>query len=202
MKPKRYSLLAVLLAEYKAIFTNKLVVMVVIIGSLVYGLLYPMPYQNDIVTKQRLVIIDEDSSALSKQLIFFISATPEIALLESVPSLESAQALIESFQADGALLIPEGFEANAKKGVGTILSYMGNASYFLVYGAIAEGVHNAIEELSQRLRKQRNPDLLSTELVHLESIPLYNPSLGYINYALAAVLVFILHKQQSQGLES
>lgn len=199
MKPKRYSLLAVLLAEYKAIFTNKLVVMVVIIGSLVYGLLYPMPYQNDIVTKQRLVIIDEDSSALSKQLIFLISATPEIALLESVPSLESAQALIESFQADGALLIPEGFEANAKKGVGTILSYMGNASYFLVYGAIAEGVHNAIEELSQRLRKQRNPDLLSTELVHLESIPLYNPSLGYINYALAAVLVFILHQTAIAG---
>ena len=64
------SFLAIVAQEYKAIFSNKLVVMVVVIGSLVYGLLYPMPYMNDIVRKQRLVIIDEDSSALSKRLYF------------------------------------------------------------------------------------------------------------------------------------
>ena len=69
------SLFALVIEEYKAIFSNKLVVMVVVIGSLVYGLLYPMPYMNDIVSKQRLVIIDEDSSTLSKRLIFLVSST-------------------------------------------------------------------------------------------------------------------------------
>ena len=193
------SLFALVIEEYKAIFSNKLVVMVVVIGSLVYGLLYPMPYMNDIVSKQRLVIIDEDSSALSKRLIFLVSSTREIDLVREVGSIDAAKELIESFEADGALYIPKGFEASAKKGIGSVVSYMGNASYFLVYGAIAEGVHKAIDTLSDELRKERDPNLLDTELVSLQAIPLYNPSLGYINYALAAVLVFILHQTAIAG---
>ena len=193
------SFLQILLCEYKAIFSNKLVVMVVFIGSLVYGLLYPMPYLNDIVTKQRLVIIDEDKSDLSRRLIFLASSTPQIALLKEVDSISMAQNLIEAFEADGVMLIPKGFEANAKKGVGSVVSYMGNASYFLIYGAIVEGVHNAINALSDELRKEREPSLRSSEIITLESIPLYNTNLGYANYALAAVLVFILHQTSIAG---
>ena len=193
------SFLQIIISEYKAIFSNKLVIMVVIIGSLVYGLLYPMPYLNDIVTKQRLVVIDEDKSELSKRLIFLTSATPQIALLDEVDSLQTAQNLIERFEADGVLLIPKGFESNAKKGVGSVVSYMGNASYFLIYGAIVEGVHNAINALSEELRKKREPTLRSSEIIKLESIPLYNVNLGYANYALAAVLVFVLHQTSIAG---
>ena len=193
------SFLQIIISEYKAIFSNKLVIMVVIIGSLVYGLLYPMPYLNDIVTKQRLVVIDEDKSELSKRLIFLTSATPQIALLDEVDSLQTAQNLIERFEADGVLLIPKGFESNAKKGVGSVVSYMGNASYFLIYGAIVEGVHNAINALSEELRKKREPTLRSSEIIKLESVPLYNVNLGYANYALAAVLVFVLHQTSIAG---
>lgn len=193
------SFLQILLCEYKAILSNKLVVMVVFIGSLVYGVLYPMPYLNDIVTKQRLVIIDEDKSDLSRRLIFLASSTPQIALLEEVDSISKAQSLIEAFEADGVMLIPKGFEANAKKGVGSVVSYMGNASYFLIYGAIVEGVHNAINALSDELRKEKEPSLRSSEIITLESIPLYNTNLGYANYALAAVLVFILHQTSIAG---
>lgn len=193
------SFLQILLCEYKAIFSNKLVVMVVFIGSLVYGLLYPMPYLNDIVTKQRLVIIDEDKSDLSRRLIFLASSTPQIALLKEVDSISMAQSLVESFEADGIMLIPKGFEANAKKGVGSVVSYMGNASYFLIYGAIVEGVHNAINALSDELRREKEPSLRSSEIITLESVPLYNTNLGYANYALAAVLVFILHQTSIAG---
>ena len=196
---QKMSFLEIVICEYKAIFSNKLVVMVVLIGSLVYGLLYPMPYLNDIVTKQRLVIIDEDKSDLSRRLIFLASSTPQIALLDEVDSLQSAQNLVERFEADGVLLIPQGFESNAKKGVGSVVSYMGNASYFLIYGAIIEGVHNAINALSEEVRKQREPSLRSSEIITLESIPLYNTNLGYSNYALAAVLVFILHQTSIAG---
>lgn len=199
MNKQGISFLQILLCEYKAILSNKLVVMVVFIGSLVYGLLYPMPYLNDIVTKQRLVIIDEDKSDLSRRLIFLASSTPQIALLKEVDSISKAQSLIEAFEADGVMLIPKGFEANAKKGVGSVVSYMGNASYFLIYGAIVEGVHNAINALSDELRKEKEPSLRSSEIITLESIPLYNTNLGYANYALAAVLVFILHQTSIAG---
>ncbi|WP_394988979.1 ABC transporter permease [uncultured Helicobacter sp.] len=183
-----------LMSEYKAIFTNRVVVLVVVVGSMVYGLLYPMPYLHDIVTKQKLLIVDEDKSTLSRDLIFLVSATPQIELVAEVPNLTEAQAQIETFQANGVLFIPQGFESNAYLGVGTIISYMGNASYFLIYGAIVEGIHNAIDSLSQRIYELHHLHALSTDSISYEAIPLYNPSLGYINYALAAVLVFILHQ--------
>ena len=53
-----------LMSEYKAIFTNRVVVLVVVVGSMVYGLLYPMPYLHDIVTKQKILFFDEDKSTL------------------------------------------------------------------------------------------------------------------------------------------
>ena len=183
-----------LLAEYRAIFTNRVVVLVVVVGSMVYGLLYPMPYLNDVVSEQKLLIVDEDKSTLSKELIFLVGSTPQIELVAEVPSLKEAQESIESFQADGVLFIPQGFESSAYLGVGSVVSYMGNASYFLIYGAIVEGIHDAIDALSQKLHKLHHPNALSTFSISYEAIPLYNPSLGYINYALAAVLVFILHQ--------
>lgn len=188
------SLFKALIYEYKAIFTNKVVLLVVFVGSMVYGILYPMPYLNDIVTKQTLLIVDEDNSFLSKELIFLVSATPQIELVSEVDSLQSAEQLIENFEANGVLFIPQGFESNAQMGVGSIVSYMGNASYFLIYGAIVEGIHNAIDSLSTRLYREKNINALSPAIISYEAIPLYNPSLGYINYALAAVLVFILHQ--------
>lgn len=188
------SLLNALIYEYKAIFTNRVVLLVILVGSMVYGILYPMPYLNDTVTKQTLLIVDEDNSTLSKELIFLVSATPQIELVSEVDSLEVAEKLIENFEANGVLFIPEGFESNAQMGVGSIVSYMGNASYFLIYGAIVEGIHNAIDSLSSRLYMEKNANALSPAIISYEAIPLYNPSLGYINYALAAVLVFILHQ--------
>ncbi len=188
------SFLSVLCNEFKSIFTNKLVVLVVCIGSMVYGLLYPMPYLSDTVNNQKLIIIDEDKSALSKKLIFLVGATPQVHLLAEVDSLQTAQNMIEEFQADGVLFIPSGFEASAKKGVGSVVSYMANASYFLIYSTIIEGVHNAINELSEELRKEKDSNLLSTDIIAVKAIPLYNTSIGYVNYALAAVLVFILHQ--------
>ena len=188
------SFLSILLAEYRAIFSNRVVMIVIFVGSMVYGILYPMPYLNDNVTAQNLIIIDEDNSTLSNELIFLVGATPQITLLQEVGSLEEAKILVENFEASGILFIPKGFEANAQMGVGSVVSYMGNASYFLIYGAIIEGVKNALDSLSEQLYRQKNSNLLTPNIISYEAIALYNPSLGYINYALAAVLVFILHQ--------
>ncbi|MCI6217771.1 MAG: ABC transporter permease [Helicobacter sp.] len=186
--------LEILLAEYRAIFSNKIVVVVIIVGSMVYGILYPMPYLNDNVLSQKLLIVDEDKSTLSRELVFLVGASPQITLFEEVDSLYKAQTIVENFQAQGILFIPKGFESSAYIGVGSIVSYMGNASYFLIYGAIIEGIHSAIDELAHKISSQANPDALSLDVISYEPIALFNPSLGYINYALAAVLVFILHQ--------
>lgn len=188
------SFLSVLFAEYRAIFSNRVVMIVIFVGSMVYGILYPMPYLNDNVTAQNLIIIDEDKSTLSNELVFLVSATSQITLLQEVGSLEEAKNLVENFEASGILFIPKGFEANAQMGVGSVVSYMGNASYFLIYGAIIEGVKNALDSLSEQLYRQKNSNLLTPNIISYEAIALYNPSLGYINYALSAVLVFILHQ--------
>ena len=99
------NLLRALLCEYKAIITNRVVVLVVFVGSMVYGILYPMPYLNDVVTKQKLIVVDEDNSTLSKELIFLVGATPQIEITLEALSIQQAKDEIESFRANGVLFI-------------------------------------------------------------------------------------------------
>ncbi|PAF45098.1 ABC transporter permease [Helicobacter sp. 11S02596-1] len=202
------SFFAVLFKEFKAIFTNISVVFVVVIGSLLYAFLYPSPYRNDILDSQKIAVVDRDNTSLSKKLIFLVQATPQVDVKAVFISMKEAKNLLEKDEIGGILEIPQRFESNVYRGIPSRLDYFANASYFLIYGAVIDGILNASNELSNQIKHQKillekdrghqnTPQ--DSELIQPNAIPLYNPSAGYINYALAAILVFILHQTMIAG---
>ncbi len=194
------SFIDILHKEWKAIFAQSNIVLVIFGGSLLYLMLYPIPYHNDVVRKQIIAIIDKDSTASSLELIFFVSASPQLHVHYVTPSEEQARKDIVDGKIYGTLTIPEYFEENLYKGVPSVALFQANASYFLIYGTIIEGLNAAITAFSTQTRLKRYlnkatpPHNNDSNLIHLESIPLYNPSIGYTQYALAAVLIFVLHQ--------
>ncbi|RDU58764.1 ABC transporter permease, partial [Helicobacter sp. MIT 14-3879] len=126
-------------------------------------------------------------------------------ITHSLHSLNQAKELLERSEIYGILVIPKGFEANANKGVPTQLLYRANASYFLIYGTIIEGLNSVGNAFSNKIKyktklMQKQVDLSKdSTLVRFVSMPLFNYSIGYINYALAAILVFILHQTLIAG---
>lgn len=196
------SLLQLILAELKAVLADKTIVITVFGGVLFYSILYPLPYLNQVPTEQQLVVIDHDQSSLSRKLIRDANASPKIKVIAQLGSIDEAKQWIETGRAHGLLVIPTHFRRDLLLGTGVTLSYGGDASYFLIYSAVVEGLVSAGLDIGkdvQRiglLAKGENATAVNQSLnvVKLNSIPAFNPSLGYTPYVVPGLFLLILHQ--------
>lgn len=196
------SFLQLILAELKAIVADKAIAVTLFGGVLFYSVLYPLPYLHQVPTEQQLVVVDLDHSSLSRRLIRHADASAKISVIGQVTSITQAQSWIESGRAHGLLVIPEGFRRNLLLGRGVTLSYGGDASYFLIYSAVAEGLVAAGMDAGKQvqligmLAKGEAPKKaeLSLNSVKINSVPAFNPSLGYTPYVVPGLFLLILHQ--------
>ncbi len=114
------------------------------------------------------------------------------------PSMLEAKKLLKEEKVYGILHIPSHFEANIHKQVPVTIDFYANSNYFLIYGALANAVVESINALNDEIRFKRNAQIeeaeLGTDGIKIRPIALYNPSEGYLNYALSSVFIFILHQ--------
>ncbi|WP_104749104.1 ABC transporter permease [Helicobacter cynogastricus] len=190
------------LEEFKAILGNAGVRFIIFIGPLFYALLYPLPYKNDIVTKQSVAVVDTDHSTLSRKFIRMLESTPGVSIKTFSHSLQDAKKLLEEEKVYGIVFIPEFFERSLYTSTPAQIELYANANYFLIYGAIANAVVDVSDALSNEIKTYKS-HLMEIRRDHnlfiLKTIPLYNPSIGYLNYALANVFIFILHQTLLMG---
>ncbi|WP_040571828.1 ABC transporter permease [Shewanella benthica] len=189
-------------AELKAIVADKAIAVTLFGGVLFYSVLYPLPYLHQVPTEQQLVVVDLDRSSLSRRLIRHADASAKISVIGQVTSISQAQSWIESGRAHGLLVIPEGFRRDLLLGKGVTLSYGGDASYFLIYSAVAEGLVTVGMDAGKQVQllgmlakgvapKQAD---LSLNSVKINSVPAFNPSLGYTPYVVPGLFLLILHQ--------
>ena len=196
------SFLQLIITELKAILADKTIVLTVFGGVLFYSILYPLPYLNQVPTDQQLVVVDHDNSSLSRQLIRHADASAKIKVIAKVGSIDEAKSWIETGRAHGLLVIPADFRRDLLLGRGVTLSYGGDASYFLIYSAVAEGLIAAGLDAGKNIQRlgllaqgsgAQAADK-SLDVVKLNSIPAFNPSLGYTPYIVPGLFLLILHQ--------
>ncbi|GIU13781.1 MULTISPECIES: ABC transporter permease [unclassified Shewanella] len=196
------SLLQLIWSEIKAVLADKTIVITVFGGVLFYSILYPLPYLNQVPTEQLVVVIDHDHSSLSRKLIRDAEASPKIKVIAQLGSMDEAKHWIETGRAHGLLVIPANFRRDLLLGSGVTLSYGGDASYFLIYSAVVEGLISAGLDVGKDIQrigllaKGENATAVkqSLNVVKLNSIPAFNPSLGYTPYVVPGLFLLILHQ--------
>ncbi|GAK83332.1 ABC-type multidrug transport system permease component [Vibrio ponticus] len=153
-------------------------------------------------------MVNLDNSQTSFRLERMVDATPQVEIVQRDFSIAAAKEAFLAREISGILVIPEHFYKDLLMGKSPTLSYAGDASYFLVYGTIVEGLAQAggtlaaqttvsrlvmegipIEEAS----KQYAPSQLNMK-------PTFNPRMGYVDYVVPAVFVLIL--QQTLAMAS
>jgi ABC-2 type transport system permease protein len=188
--------------ELKAIFSDRALLLTVFGGVIFYSFLYPLPYSQQLPRDQQVVIVDLDSSALSRRLIRMVNATPEVHVNRYASSIaEAQQAIIEDGLA-GMMVIPEHFYRDLLLANSPTLSYAGDASYFLVYSKVVKGLATAGATLAAEVKVVRQlisgQALIAAKQQHtaisLSLRPVFNSTTGYINYIVPAVFVLILHQ--------
>ncbi|NOG31904.1 ABC transporter permease [Halomonas sp. TBZ9] len=189
-------------AELANIFTDRAVLLVIVGGLLFYAVLYPLPYQKSVPGEQAIAVIDHDRTHLARKLIRMADATPQIRVAARPDSMLEAEALLANNAVHGLLVIPSNFERDVYRGRPTSLSFAGDASYFLIYGNVVEGLLTAATTLSVEtqivasLMKGESAAQIPGQVmpVRLISKPAFNPTSGYVNYIVPAVFVLILHQ--------
>lgn len=196
------SLWQLILTECKSILRNPVVVLTVFGGVVLYSFLYPLPYAKQVPREQPVVVVNLDQSQLSRQLERMVDATPQVKLVQRADSLEEAKEIFIRDRLAGILVIPEHFYRDLLLGRQPTLSYAGDASYFLVYGTVLEGMAGAGGTIAAQVKVQRmvlsgQPLPLAREqyrAIHMNLRSVFNPTSGYVNYVIPAVFILILHQ--------
>lgn len=171
-------------------------------GILVYSFLYPRPYLAQTPRELPVVLVNEDGSQLSRRMAFMADATPEVQLVAQRDTLEEAKALLLNGEAKGILYIPRHFYRDVMQGKSVTLSYSADASYFLIYGAIAQslaaigGGTGAQIKITRLLAQGDGLPAAHAQwqAMSLNTVPVFNPTMGYIDYVVPGVFMLILHQ--------
>ncbi|CCN48895.1 putative ABC-type multidrug transport system,permease component [Vibrio nigripulchritudo MADA3029] len=193
--------------ELKAIFSHPAIVLTVFGGTLFYSFLYPLPYANQVAQEQQITVVNLDKSQTSYQLERMVDATPQVSIVSRTHTVEDAKAQFLAHEVSGILVIPEHFYRDMMLGKSPVLSYAGDASYFLVFGTVVEGLAQASGTLAAKAKVAKLvsdglPLSQAAELyspVHLNLKPTFNPEMGYVDYVVPAVFVLILHQTLIMG---
>ncbi len=196
------SIFKLLKAELKALLTNPVVVLTVFGGVVFYSFLYPLPYTNQTPREQLISVVNLDMSQTSFKLERMVDATPQVKVVRRDHAIEQARNAFLSGEISGILVIPEHFYKDILLGKSPTLAYAGDASYFLVYGTIVEGLAKAGGTLAaqttvSKLVLDGQPLALAAEqysATKLNLKPTFNPRMGYVDYVVPAVFVLILQQ--------
>lgn len=194
--------------EWKKIFTDGGVILLLFGATLIYPLIYSFTYQTEVLTETPIAIINHNNTKLSRDLIRMIDATPEVEVAIDAQNMQEAERLFYKGDVAGIVLIPKDFtEAIYKKETSSIAVYS-DASYMLLYKQVYKAVSMTSQILGKQIEvKQKLLSGVPTDIavkqvnpVQLRSEALYNPHSGYGSYVMPAILVLILQQTLLLGI--
>ncbi|CZF86484.1 ABC transporter permease [Grimontia marina] len=188
--------------ELKALFTNPAVVFTVFGGIIIYSLLYPLPYENQLPRELRVAVVDHDNSQESRTFVRMLDATPQLSVAMRLGTETETSAQIADGNIEGVVVVPQHFYRDLLMGKSPVISVGGDASFFLTYATIVEGVVNAGSALGAQVKATRammhdTPMEAATKQVtpfSLNIVPVFNPTTGYGNYVVPGVFILILQQ--------
>lgn len=196
------------LIDLRAIFMDRGVMLVMVLAVILYSFVYPLPYASQVLRKVPLVVIDQDHSALSRQLVRMVDSSELVSVDGRAQSLEAARRRMASEHFGAVLLIPADFEKTVLTGKKAYVAAYGDATYFLIYRQAMTGIVKATQTLSAGVQIRRyqaqgvSAQKAGTNAIPLAFIdrPLFNPSMGYATYVVPGVLILILQQTMLIGI--
>ncbi|MGP9687671.1 ABC transporter permease [Psychrobacter sp. AOP22-C1-C5] len=189
------------LQTIKDIFSDKGVLLLLMIAPIIYGFFYPWPYSSEVVNHVPVGIVDKDNSNLSNTLFRYASASPQLDTRRFIDE-QAAKEAMWSDDIAGYMIIPSGLEQQVLSGKPASVSVLGNGGYFLLNKNVQMGFLQAVSTVSAGIEIKKNvaqgaysaTAAASTQAVPLKIVPLYNQTEGYGAYVVPAVSILILQQ--------
>lgn len=196
------AMLSAFAATWRAMFSDFGALTLLFVGGLIYSFFYPLPYSRESVLQVPVAVVDQDGSALSRQLARYAAAQPAVRVLEVGSDLRRAQQLLWQGQITGLLFIPAGLQSKVLAGRAAEVEIAGNGLYMVMNKAALNGLAEAIGTVSAGIELKRlaatTPSAAQAQQqrapVGVNAVALFNPREGYGSYIVPGVAVLIIQQ--------
>ncbi|WP_159886567.1 ABC transporter permease [Paenibacillus puerhi] len=195
--------------EWRHIFRDRRLFLILFVVPVMYLLLFGALYTNHKVTEMTTIVMDEDQSPLSRQIVQAFEESEAFHVTMEARSEQEVEQAIASGQAKVGVFIPSRFEASLKQGHTLPLLTWVDGSNMLYSNSATKGANEVITTFSMGLsakKLQLQQGLQDEQVANvLSPIPfryrvLYNPAFNYSDFMLYGLLGAILQQVLFLGI--
>ncbi len=168
---------------------------------LAYPIIYSLIYNPEQVRDVRMVVVDHDRSALSRELVRNLDATQEIRITGYAADLGEGKKAMNSHECYGILEIPEGFEKKVGRGEASPAVLYSEMSLLLRYRGFLVATTNVAQAMGSEILTEKINEstpiaetLITGDPLGVENVTMGNLESGFDSFIMPGVLVLILQQ--------
>ncbi len=209
MSEYKYPIVKSFVTELQRIFRDPGVVVIFIVATLAYPLIYKALYWNEQINDVPVAVVDLSNSPESRAFLHRWNASPDIRLTHSCTSMAEAEQLLRNQKVHGIIYFPHDFERQLADPLGKAhISLYCDMSSFLYMKAIYLSCNQVMLESMRNIQIDRYEQMgmdkefawaLVQDAPYSETA-LFTPTGGYGSFLIPAVLMLILHQTLLFGI--
>lgn len=195
-------------AEVRRIFTDRLVLLVFFVATVLYPLIFCFIYLNEVVVDLPVAVVDESHCEASKRFVHKIDATPEITVKYKALTLAEAEQLMRDHKVHAVFYIPRDYGTRLARMQTARVAVYADMSSFLFYKNALLGGNNVLIDEMHTIELERygmtgltgqQADEMVQPVVY-DDVKLYNPAGGFSSFFLPALLLLVVHQTLFIGI--
>lgn len=193
--------------ELRVVSRDKGILIFIVLAPLLYPLLYSYTYTNEVVREVPCAVVDDSHSALSRELIRKVDATPGVNVACLCHSMAEAEERMKRREVYGILHIPSSFSKDVARGKQTHVGYYSDMGSMLYYKTMLIAVNSLALDMGKEIRIAQylhgttdRQEALSKMPVEYDYTALFNPQGGFACFLIPPVLMLIIQQTLLLGV--
>ena len=192
--------------EMRSVFADEGVLLFFIFLPLFYPVLYSWIYNNEVVNKVPVAIVDLSHSHDSREFVRKVDACSGVRVAYYCNNLEEAREVVGHQKAHGILYFPSDFATKLHRGEQAHVGVYCDMSLMLTYKAIYQTAQSVASHINSGIQISKGggftdrDDELTAHPLEFDEVPIFNTTGGYGNAILPGVLVLILQQTMLLGI--
>jgi ABC-2 type transport system permease protein len=192
----------IILRELKFILKSNLYISALIIFPIVDVLFLGGIYVSQTLNKLPITVIDNDNSKISKNIVRYFNACPDVEVTRRASNIYELQDLFNKQESVLGVYIPKNFQKDIKKQKSPSVTVFVNASNYISGNVMDSDSSTILSIINAGIRyslltkkgiyKQQVKDLLQP--VRIDTKKLFNPSLNYNFYLTPGIWLSVIHQ--------
>lgn len=178
-----------------------------ILLPLAYPIVYSLIYNPELVREVPIVVVDNDRTQMSRELVRRLDATEGIRSIGYATDLSDARKAMNSHEVYGILEIPEGFNRKIGREEEANAVMYCEMSLLLRYKAILVGATNVMLDMGAQITTERidriaplAETISSGDLMPINNINMGNIEGGFDSFIMPGILILILQQALVLGV--